>query len=40
MKRRVLHVALLAAALAAWWVSDHQITPWVQRVAGYDRIQR
>src|SRR5262245_31681445 len=27
------------AALLAWWVSDHAIVPWVQRVAGYGRIQ-
>ena len=39
MSRRVPCIALLAAALAAWWVSDHQIVPWVERVAGYDRIQ-
>jgi len=38
MKKRLLYIALLAAALVAWWVSDHQIVPWVQRVAGYDRI--
>lgn len=39
MSRRIPYVALLASALAAWWVSDHQIVPWVERVAGYDRIQ-
>ena len=38
MRRRLPHIALLAAALAAWWIGDHQLTPWVQRVAGYDRI--
>lgn len=38
MKKRLPHIALLAAALAAWWISDHEIIPWVQRVAGYDRI--
>jgi membrane protease YdiL (CAAX protease family) len=32
-------LALLAAALLAWWVSDHQIVPWVQRLAGYDQIR-
>jgi hypothetical protein len=37
-QRHSLHVALLVAALAGWWVSDHAITPWIQRVAGYDRI--
>jgi hypothetical protein len=37
-RKRLLHIALLVAALAAWWTSDHQITPWVQRIAGYDRI--
>lgn len=39
MKKRIPHIALLAAALVAWWISDHEIIPWVQRVAGYDRIQ-
>ena len=39
MKKRLPYIALLAAALVAWWVSDHQIVPWVQHVAGYDRIQ-
>ena len=38
MKKRLPHIALLIAALAAWWISDHEITPWVQRVAGYDSI--
>ena len=38
-KGRLPYVALLVAALVAWWVSDHQIVPWVQRVAGYDRIR-
>lgn len=38
MKRRLPHIALLAAALAAWWISDHTITPWVQSVAGYNSI--
>ena len=38
MIRRLPHITLLAAALAAWWIGDHQLTPWVQRVAGYDRI--
>jgi hypothetical protein len=37
-QKRLLHVALLAAALVAWWTGDHVITPWVQRIAGYDRI--
>ena len=39
MNRRLPYIALLAAALLAWWISDHQVTPWVQRLAGYDRIQ-
>jgi membrane protease YdiL (CAAX protease family) len=39
VNRRLPYIALLAAALAAWWISDHAITPWVQRVAGYDRIR-
>ncbi len=39
MKKRLPYVVLLAAALVAWWVSDHHIVPWVQRVAGYDHIR-
>jgi hypothetical protein len=39
MKGRLPFIALLAAALAVWWISDHWITPWVQHVAGYDLIQ-
>jgi Type II CAAX prenyl endopeptidase Rce1-like len=39
MRKRLPFTALLAAALVAWWVSDHYLVPWVQRVAGYDRIQ-
>lgn len=35
---RLPYIVLLAAAIAGWWISDHQIVPWVQRVAGYDRI--
>jgi hypothetical protein len=38
-RTRLLHAGLLGAALAAWWISDHEITPWVQQLAGYDRIQ-
>ncbi|OGC76957.1 MAG: hypothetical protein A2Z27_06445 [candidate division Zixibacteria bacterium RBG_16_50_21] len=38
MKERLPHITLLAAGLVAWWISDHEIIPWVQRVAGYDRI--
>ena len=38
MKERLPYVALLVAALAAWWIGDHEVTPWVQRVFGYDRI--
>ena len=38
MNKRLPYIALLTAALLAWWISDHEITPWVQRVAGYDRI--
>lgn len=37
-KPLLLQIALLVAALVAWWTSDHLITPWVQRIAGYDRI--
>jgi hypothetical protein len=39
MKRGIPYIALLAAALVAWWVSDHLIVPWVQQFAGYDRIR-
>lgn len=39
MKRRLPYIALLAAALVGWWVSDHLIVPWIQQVAGYDRIR-
>ncbi len=39
MNKRLPYIALLAASLIGWWVSDHQIVPWVQKVAGYDRIQ-
>src|SRR5262245_57468247 len=35
---RLPRIALLVVALLAWWVSDHWITPWIQRIAGYDRI--
>jgi len=38
MKKRLPYIALLAAALVAWWISDHEIIPWVERVAGYNRI--
>jgi hypothetical protein len=37
-RRRFLQVALLVAALGGWWISDRAITPWVQHLAGYDRI--
>jgi hypothetical protein len=37
-QKHPLHFALLVAALLAWWTSDHVVTPWVQHVAGYDRI--
>jgi len=39
MKKRLPYILLLAAALTAWWVSDHEIVPWVQRVTGYERIK-
>lgn len=39
MGKRLPYITLVIAALVAWWVSDHQIVPWVQRVAGYDRIR-
>ena len=38
MTRRLPYLALAAAALLAWWISDHFITPWVSALAGYDRI--
>lgn len=39
MRKRLPYIALLAAALSAWWVADHQIAPWVERLAGYDQIR-
>ena len=39
MKKRVPYLSLLAAALIAWWVSDHQIVPWIERVARYETIK-
>ncbi|HJZ97134.1 MAG TPA: CPBP family intramembrane glutamic endopeptidase [Candidatus Solibacter sp.] len=39
MKKRLPYILLLAAALVAWWVSDHEIVPWVQRVTGYKLIK-
>src|SRR5262245_35048877 len=39
MKKRLPYILLLAAALVAWWVSDHQIVPWVHRVTGYELIK-
>ena len=38
LAKRLPAVLLLAAALAAWWIADQRVVPWVQRVAGYDRI--
>jgi hypothetical protein len=38
MAKRLPYIALLVAAILAWWISDHEITPWVQRAAGFDRI--
>jgi hypothetical protein len=39
LKRRLPFLGLLVAALAGWWISDHNITPWIQRSAGYENIQ-
>jgi hypothetical protein len=39
MKKRLPYILLLAAALVAWWISDHEIVPLVQRVTGYERIK-
>lgn len=39
MRSRLPFIALLVAALAAWWIGDHQLVPWFERVAGYDRIR-
>ncbi|HKA57308.1 MAG TPA: CPBP family glutamic-type intramembrane protease [Gemmatimonadales bacterium] len=36
--KRLPFLGLLVLALAAWWISDHTITPWIQRLAGYDQI--
>src|SRR5262245_33279331 len=38
LRGRLPFLALLAAALAAWWVADHHLTPWFQAVAGSARI--
>jgi len=38
MKNRLPYFVLLTAALAAWWVGDHLVAPWVQRIAHYDSI--
>jgi hypothetical protein len=39
MKKRIPYVILLFVAIAGWWISDNEIVPWVQPVAGYDQIQ-
>jgi membrane protease YdiL (CAAX protease family) len=39
MKERLPYAALLTAAILAWWISDHAVVPWIQEVAGYDRIR-
>ena len=39
MKKRIPYISLLAAALIAWWVSDHQIVPWIERFARYETIR-
>lgn len=38
MIQRFPYLALLAAALLAWWTSDNLLVPWAERVAGYERI--
>lgn len=35
MHDRLVRVAFLVAALAAWWFGFRALTPWVQRVAGF-----
>ncbi len=39
MSRRLPYLALIVAALVGWWLSDHRLTPWIQRIAGYDQIR-
>ena len=39
MKARLPYLLLAVAAVAAWWVSDHVLIPWVQDLAGYRQIQ-
>jgi len=38
MKQRLPRLALLCAALAAWWLGFYHLTPWFQRVIGFDRV--
>lgn len=38
MKRRLPFLLILGAAILAWWVSDHAITPWIRHLTGFDRI--
>ena len=39
MSERLGRIGLLVAALAAWWLGDHYVTPWVQDLAGYHQIR-
>ena len=39
MRKRLPYIALLVAAISGWWISDHEIVPWVQHISGYDQIQ-
>src|SRR5262245_48906220 len=37
-QKRLPFIFLVAAAVLAWWVSDHVLVPWVQDVTGYKQI--
>lgn len=39
MKQRIYFLTLLMAALAAWWVSDHLVTPWIGQISGYNLVK-
>jgi membrane protease YdiL (CAAX protease family) len=35
---RFPRIAMLAAAIAAWWVGDHVVNRWVQQAVGFRRV--
>jgi hypothetical protein len=38
MKDRLSRLALVVAALGAWWLGFYHLAPWVQRVSGFQRV--